>query len=71
MINKQFFGKKKVLITGNTGFKGTWMSYALLDAGAEVVGYSLEPPTKINLYELSGIGKYVKTIKGDVRVMVN
>ena len=67
MINKQFFGKKKVLITGNTGFKGTWMSYALLDAGAEVVGYSLEPPTKINLYELSGIGKYVKTIKGDVR----
>ena len=67
MINKQFFGKKKVLITGNTGFKGTWMSYALLDAGAEVVGYSLEPPTKINLYELSGISKYVKTIKGDVR----
>lgn len=67
MVNKQFFAKKKVLITGNTGFKGTWMSYVLLDAGAEVVGYSLEPPTKINLYELSDISKYIKTINGDVR----
>ena len=40
-----FYKNKKVLITGHTGFKGSWLCRMLLDLGADVTGYSLEPPT--------------------------
>ena len=51
----EFYRNKRVLITGNTGFKGSWMTYILLRAGAEVIGYSLYPPTKPALFDLLGL----------------
>ena len=52
-----FYKGKKVLVTGHTGFKGTWLCKILVNAGADVTGYSLEAPTNPNLFELSGIEK--------------
>lgn len=63
----QFYQGKKVFITGHTGFKGTWLCKILTDAGADVTGYALEPPTDPNLYELSGIAENIQTVTGDVR----
>ena len=50
-----FYKGKKVLVTGHTGFKGTWMCRMLVNAGAIVTGYSLEPPTNPNLFELADL----------------
>lgn len=47
-----FYRDKTVLLTGHTGFKGTWLTKILLDAGATVVGYSLEPPTHPSLFSI-------------------
>jgi len=55
----------KVLVTGNTGFKGSWLTFWLKNLGAEVVGYSLKPTTKPNHFELLNI-EY-PTIIGDIR----
>lgn len=54
----EYFEDKVVLLTGHTGFKGTWMTRILLDAGATVIGYSLEAPTEPNLFNLAGFAKY-------------
>ena len=53
MFNEKFWVGKRVLLTGHTGFKGSWMSHLLLRLGAEVSGYSLEPVQGENLYESS------------------
>ena len=45
----KFYSGKRVLVTGHTGFKGSWLCKILMDAGAEVTGYGLEPPTNPNL----------------------
>ena len=45
-----FWNKKKVIITGHTGFKGSWLSYWLLQMGANIFGISLEPITSPNLF---------------------
>ncbi len=66
-VDLSFYKGKKVFITGNTGFKGTWLCKILLMAGADITGYSLEPPTTPNLYSLIGIEKEVNTFSGDVR----
>lgn len=63
----EFYKNKKILITGHTGFKGAWLSQILINAGAEVVGYSLEPPTNPNLYELIGLKNRMRSIIGDIR----
>ena len=47
---KEFYRNKKVLITGNTGFKGSWLTQILLNLGAEVTGIALKPEMKPNLY---------------------
>lgn len=62
-----FYKGKKVLITGHTGFKGTWMCAVLLSAGAEVTGYALEPPTDPSVFALTDMGKRVNSIMGDIR----
>ena len=62
-----FYAGKKVLITGHTGFKGSWLCKILLLAGAEVIGYALEPPTTPSLYELCELGKQIYSVHGDVR----
>lgn len=58
---------KKVLITGHTGFKGTWMCKVLINTGAQVTGYALEPPTNPSLFEMCGIAEKMNSIIGDVR----
>ena len=62
-----FYKGKKVFVTGHTGFKGSWLCKILADAGAVVTGYSLEPPTNPNLFQLSGIEKNINSIIGDIR----
>lgn len=50
-----FFKGKSVLVTGNTGFKGAWLTYILLSAGAKVIGYALPPTTALNLFGIIGL----------------
>ena len=66
-IMLDFYKGKTVLITGHTGFKGSWLCRILVNAGANVVGYSLEPPTTPNLFELSGIEASIHSVIGDIR----
>lgn len=66
-INLSFFKNKKVFITGHTGFKGTWLTKILILAGAKVYGYSLDPDTTPNLFEISKIEKDIVSIIGDIR----
>lgn len=62
-----FYKGKKVLITGHTGFKGTWLSKILVNAGAEVVGYAKEPTIEPSLYSISNVNEKMTSIIGDVR----
>lgn len=62
-----FYKGKKVLVTGHTGFKGTWLVRLLLSAGAQVTGYSLEPPTDPSIFGLSGMENQIRSIIGDIR----
>ncbi len=67
-INKKFWNKKKVFVTGHTGFKGSWLCIFLNYLGAEVTGYSLKPNTIPNLFDLAKVKKIVKkSIIADVR----
>ena len=61
------FYKKRVLVTGHTGFKGTWLCKMLINAGANVTGYSLEPATDPNLFNLSDIKNSMKSVIADIR----
>lgn len=65
MLN--FFKDKKVLITGHTGFKGSWLTRALVLAGAKVTGYSLNPPTKPSMFEILELDKDINSVIGDIR----
>ena len=47
-----FFRDKRILITGHTGFKGSWLSRILIDAGAKVTGVSLAPPTRPSIFSI-------------------
>lgn len=67
MINMGFYKGKRVLITGHTGFKGAWLCRILVNAGADVTGYALEPPTTPSLYELCGVADKMDSVIGDVR----
>ena len=67
MLNLSFYKNKVVLVTGHTGFKGTWLCKILINAGAKVIGYSLEAPTNPNLFSLSNNSKNMVSIIGDVR----
>lgn len=62
-----FFRGKKIFITGHTGFKGSWLCKMLVNAGAEVTGYSLNPPTDPSLFEICGVAKRMNSIIGDIR----
>ena len=62
-----FYQGKKVFITGHTGFKGSWLCKMLTNAGANVTGYSLKPPTEPSLFEIAGIEHDVHSIIGDIR----
>jgi CDP-glucose 4,6-dehydratase len=62
-----FYKNKKVFITGNTGFKGSWLCLVLNHLGAKVYGYALPPPTSPSLFEIAGIRKSIEHVEADVR----
>src|SRR5437899_8530111 len=61
------FSGMPVLVTGHTGFKGSWLSLWLKELGAEVTGYSLDPPTVPNNFQLCRLDKKIRDVRGDVR----
>ena len=67
MFDNSFYKGKKVLVTGHTGFKGTWLCKVLVNAGAIVTGYSLEAPTNPNLFELARLEDKMTSVIGDIR----
>lgn len=66
-MDLSFYKGKRVLLTGHTGFKGSWMSVMLVNAGAEVIGYSSCSKTDTRLFDICGIKDQITHIKGDVR----
>ena len=67
MADLSFYKDKCVLVTGHTGFKGTWLCRILRTAGAKVVGYALEPPTDPSLFDQSAMATEMDSVIGDVR----
>jgi CDP-glucose 4,6-dehydratase len=62
-----YYRGRRVLVTGHTGFKGSWLCRILLLAGAEVTGYSLEPPTDPALFDILGLSGEMRSVTGDIR----
>ncbi len=67
VTNKLFWKNKKVLVTGHTGFKGSWMSLWLQRCGSQVTGYALSPCIKQNLFEDANVSEKMNSIFGDIR----
>lgn len=67
VVNAAFWQGKRVLLTGHTGFKGSWLSLWLQSMGAHVVGYALAPPTHPSLFEVANVEKGMASIIGDIR----
>lgn len=67
MFDMNFYKGKTVLLTGHTGFKGSWMSVMLVNAGAKVIGYSRDSQKEIRLFDLCGIKDQLTHIRGDIR----
>lgn len=61
------FAGRRVFVTGHTGFKGSWLCHWLLELGAEVAGYALEPDTTPSLFDDLGLGQRMAGTVGDVR----
>jgi CDP-glucose 4,6-dehydratase len=66
LVNPAFWKGRRVLVTGHTGFKGSWLSLWLRELGAEVSGYSLDPPTDPNLFTLARLAPDGPDFRGDV-----
>ena len=64
---KEFYCGKRILVTGHTGFKGSWLCRILTNWGACITGYSLEAPTDPNLFSLCGIDTKINFVVGDIR----
>ncbi len=62
-----FFRGRRIFVTGHTGFKGSWLCQVLVNAGAEVTGYSLPAPAEPNLFALTGLERKMTSIIGDIR----
>ena len=63
---KKFFNKKRILITGHTGFKGIWLSAILKDFGANIYGFSLKEPSKVKNLKLFNLDKQIDTCYGNI-----
>jgi CDP-glucose 4,6-dehydratase len=66
-MNSAFWHGKRVLLTGHTGFKGSWLSLWLQSMGAKVIGYALTPPTNPSLFEVANVSSGMTSIIGDIR----
>ena len=66
-LDWNFYRGKRVLLTGHTGFKGSWMSVLLANMGAKVIGYSTCSKPSPRLFDLCGVKEQITHIKGDVR----
>ena len=66
-MNPSFWVGKRVLITGHTGFKGSWLSLWLQSMGAQVIGFALAPLTQPSLFELAAVAQGMESVIGDIR----
>ncbi|MFI3254584.1 MAG: CDP-glucose 4,6-dehydratase [Eubacteriales bacterium] len=66
-MDLSFYKGKTVFVTGHTGFKGSWLCSLLLELGAKVIGYALEPNTTPNLFTLLKLEEKITHIQGDIR----
>ncbi len=66
-MTPDFWLGKRVLLTGHTGFKGSWLSLWLQSLGAKLVGYALAPPTNPNLFEIASVASGMTSVLGDIR----
>ena len=64
---KEFYQGKSVLVTGHTGFKGSWLCRILTLAGAKVTGYALEPPGYPAIFQAARLEETMDSVIGDVR----
>jgi len=67
LFDENFYRGKRVLVTGHTGFKGTWLTEILVNCGADVVGYSRCSEKEPSLFSLTGIAGKIHHVKGDIR----
>lgn len=65
-MNPEFWESKNVLITGHTGFKGSWLSLWLQNLGAHVSGYALSAPTQPSLFDVANVAHDMRSVEGDV-----
>ena len=66
-FDMSFYKGKKVLITGHTGFKGSWMCLMLLMQNAKIIGYSNDVPTSPSLFDIAKISDDIVDVRGDIR----
>ena len=64
---KKVYNGKRVLLTGHTGFKGSWLSKILIMCGAKLTGYALNPPTDTNIFDILGLKAEMNSVIGDIR----
>jgi CDP-glucose 4,6-dehydratase len=63
--------RRRVFLTGHTGFKGGWLALWLASRGAQVRGYSLDPSTEPNLFSAASVSAFVEDVRGDIRDLPN
>ena len=66
-MDLSFWKGRRVFLTGHTGFKGSWLCRILTNAGAELTGYSLNPPTEPNLFSICGVDDKMTSVISDIR----
>jgi CDP-glucose 4,6-dehydratase len=66
-MTPDFWRGRRVLLTGHTGFKGSWLSLWLQSLGAELTGFALPPPTSPSLFDEAGVDRGMRSIIGDIR----
>ena len=67
MVNPTYWSNKNVLVTGHTGFKGSWLCHWLIDMGASVTGYALPPEDSESLFNVLGLKSRLNSIVGDLK----
>jgi CDP-glucose 4,6-dehydratase len=66
-LNPAFWRGRRVLLTGHTGFKGSWLALWLASLGAKITGFSVDIPSKPSLMEAARVGDALRDVRGDVR----